>query len=404
MNFPVLLRRVSAIALCFAAFLRLLTLPASAQVYEKVFDFGGSVNLVNKGCSPRAALVQASDGNFYGTTAYGGASDRGTVFRMTPAGILTTLVDFTDHVGQNPTAAVVQGSDGNLYGTTSSGGETNNGTVFRMTPTGALTTLVQFTGASGSNKGGSPYAGLVQGSDGSFYGTTSSGGANGLGTVFKMTPGGVLTTLVEFSGGNGRNPAAVLVQGINGNFYGTTRGGGANDLGTVFKMTPFGALTTLVEFTGNGAGNKGADPRAGLVQGSDGSFYGTTTYGGANANYGTVFKLDPNAPPNTGLTTLIEFDPGITNNAGGFIAGLVQGSDGNFSGTSLGGGSGYGTVFKMTPAGSLTTLVEFTGREGSNKGGDPAAGLVQGRDGFFTARPIISTTGQRCSAAAPYSR
>jgi uncharacterized repeat protein (TIGR03803 family) len=327
--------------------------------------------------------MQGSDGNFYGTTAYGGTNGNGTVFQVTPAGALTTLASFAGTNGCHPIAALVQGSDGNFYGTTYGGGASGNGTVVRMTSAGALTTLVSFNGTNGSY----PIAGLVQGSDGNFYGTTILGGANNRGTVFKMTSAGALTTLVSFTGLNGSSPFAALVQGTNGNFYGTTAGGNgywANgsasyNYGTVFEMTPAGVLTTLRVFTGA----NGYNPSAGLVQGSDGNFYGTTAYGGnlgLNAGYGfgTVFKM---APTGT-LTTLVSF-----NLANGYSpsAGLVQGSDGNFYGTTSGGGTGGsapgggGTVFKMTPAGVLTTLVSFNGANGNS----PQAMLLQGIDGNF---------------------
>ena len=147
-----------------------------------------------------------------------------------------------------------------------------------------LTTLYSFAGSDGAH----PDAGLVQGSDGNFYGTTEFGGANnGNGTVFKITPSGALTTLYDFAGSDGFEPQAGLVQGSDGNFYGTTTGGGANNgKGTVFKITPSGALTTLYSF----AGSDGAFPQAGLVQGSDGNFYGTTAGGGTDFA-GTVFRL-----------------------------------------------------------------------------------------------------------------
>ncbi len=154
-------------------------------------------------------------------------------------------------------------------------------TAFQMTPTGALTTLVSFDGTHGA----SPYASLVLGSDGNFYGTTVYGGSAGYGTVFRMTPTGVLTTLVSFTGANGEYPYAALVQGNDGNFYGTTYGGGGNN-GTVFKVTPAGHLTTLVSFNGT----NGVQPKTGLVQGSDGNFYGTTANGGA-FNDGVIFQL-----------------------------------------------------------------------------------------------------------------
>jgi uncharacterized repeat protein (TIGR03803 family) len=350
-------------------------------------DFTGN-GATNRGNYPESALFQGSDGNFYGTTRLGGANNLGTVFRMTPTGALTTLVDFngSSSLGRQPYDGVVPGSDGNFYGTTSHGGANDLGTVFKMTPAGVLTTLVQFTGMSGNNKGESPQASLLSAGDGNFYGTTSAGGATNAGTIFKMTPGGVLTTLVEFTPGGssnqGEDPYGRLVQGSDGNFYGTTLlGPGTLDPGTVFKMTPAGVLTTLVAFTGNGPTNKGIRPYAGLLQASDGNFYGTTS-SGATYSGGTVFKMTPAGV----LTTLVEFTNNQAANTGAFPqAALVQGNDGNLYGTTAAGGvtAGNGTIFKMTFAGSLTTLVEFSGNGASNKGSAPYAGLVQASDGNF---------------------
>ena len=190
------------------------------------------------------------------------------------------MVEFTGNGASNkgavPSGGLVKGSDGNFYGTTVGGGATDNGTIFKMTTGGVLNTLVEFTGNGLSNKGSLPRAGLFQASDGNFYGATLLGGASNLGTVFKMTTGGVLTTLVEFTGNGASNkgsrPRAGLVQGIDGNLYGVTDLGGATGNGTIFKMTPAGVLSTLVEFTGSGASNKGSYPEADLVQGSDGNF------------------------------------------------------------------------------------------------------------------------------------
>ena len=319
---------------------------------------------------PSAALVQGSDGNFYGTSEYGGANGFGTVFQVTPVGVLTTLVSFGGTNGSYPYAGLVQGSDGNFYGTTSGGGANNVGTVFQMTPAGLLTTLVSFNGTNGTY----PYAALLQGSDGNFYGTTAAGGTSGIGTVFQMTPAGALTRLVSFSGTNGSSPFAALVQGRDGNFYGTTAAGGNLNLnygagfGTVFKVTPAGVLTRLVVFSGSNGGN----PSGGLVQGTNGNFYGTTEYGGASGG-GTVFQMTPAGV----LTRLVSFN--LTNGRL-CVGGLVQGSDDNFYGTTDGGGAGgSGTVFKMTPAGGLTTLLSFYGANGNN----PQATLVQGSDGNF---------------------
>ncbi len=326
---------------------------------------------------PQSALLLAADGNFYGTTEYGGSSGDGTVFKLTPSGAFTVLVNFNFTDGANPYAGLIQGNDGNFYGTTYGGGSSGDGTVFKLTPAGALLTLVNFNGTNGAN----PLAGLIQDDDGNFYGTTHGGGSSDDGTVFKLTPEGTLTTLVSFNitNGHGATPFAGLIRGRDGNFYGTTFGTtydtafgvGSSSNGTVFKLTPEGTLTTLVNFNGS----NGTAPFAGLIQDSDGNFYGTTApfgsfLGGGN---GTVFKLTPGRT----LTTLVNFN---STNGADPQAGLIQGKDGNFYGTTVNGGSsGRGTVFKLTPEGALTTLVNFNGTNGAN----PLAGLTQGSDGNF---------------------
>jgi uncharacterized repeat protein (TIGR03803 family) len=280
----------------------------------------------------------------------------------------TVLYAFTGTDGLKPNAGLVQGTDGSLYGTTYSGGLDDKGTVFRITVSGTLATLHSFSGIDGANPG----AALVQGTDGNFYGTTQQGGANGSGTVFRITPSGTLTPLHSFAGGDGEKPLAALVQGSDGNFYGTTSAGGTYGSGTVFGITPSGALTTLHSFTGS----DGADPEAGLVQGADGSFYGTTNAGvssGHGNGYGTVFRITP-----TGVLTTIHSFAG----SDGFSpqASLIQGSDGNLYGTtSAGGDKGIGTVFRITPGGVLTTLYSFAGSDGQA----PTAALVQATDGNF---------------------
>jgi uncharacterized repeat protein (TIGR03803 family) len=314
------------------------------------------------GCADGAnpfGLVQATDGNFYGTTV--GANSLclggcGTVFKITSSGTLTTLHSFDQADGGGPNA-LVQATDGNFYGTTNNGGANFFGTVFKITPSGTLTTLYSFCqGGVGTNcpDGGFPtFAALVQATDGNFYGTTDVGGAHGLasgGTVFKITPSGTLTTLYSFCSligcADGSVPYAGLVQATDGNFYGTTEGGGANNAGTVFKITPSGMLTTLYSFCSQSGCTDGANPfRAGLVQATDGNLYGTTFLGGGANNAGSVFKISPSGT----LTTLYTFclQSGCADGANPF--GLVQATDGNFYGTTANGGaSGFGTVFKLT--------------------------------------------------------
>ena len=262
---------------------------SSAQTFAAIANFNG-----NNGYIPSAPLVQGSDGNFYGTTRLGGSSSLGTVFRMTPRGALTTLFNFTGANGANPNGGLIQASDGNFYGTTLAGGANSLGTVFRITSSGALTTLFAFTG----NDGASPNAGLIQAADQNFYGTTEAGGARNHGAIFRITAAGALTTLYSFNVTDGDAPRGRLVQGTDGNFYGTAFAGGANSKGTVFKINAAGTLTTLYNFDVSGAPVNipdGANPNAGLIQGRDGNFYGTTVSSGGTNNYGTVFKSLPRA-------------------------------------------------------------------------------------------------------------
>jgi uncharacterized repeat protein (TIGR03803 family) len=274
------------------------------------FDF-------SDGADPYTALVRSADGNFYGVTGYGGNEDCfdgcGTVFTMTPKGLFTTLHSFQNTDGAYPVGALIQGTDGNFYGTTTYGGSNTScdfgegcGTVYKITPSGNLTTLYNFD-VSGGNK---PLAGLVQARDGNFYGTTQGGGANGYGTVFKITPSGTLTTLHSFDGTDGSSPNGPLVQGADGKFYGTTGGGGANKQGSVFKMTATGTLTTLYSFCSRDNCSDGTAVLAGLFQGTNGRFYGTTQEGGAYKDCynftvycGTIFDIS------VGLSPVVETIP-----------------------------------------------------------------------------------------------
>jgi len=358
----------------------------SAQVLNSLANFLGP-----NGRTPYAELVQGSDGNFYGTTQYGGSADRGTVFRMTPGGTVTTLLSFTGPNGANPAAKLVQGSDGNFYGTTQYGGmgcSTGCGTIFKITPTGSLTTLIKLNSSGGG--GYWPQSGLVEGADGNFYGTFDRGGSGFGGSVYRITPSGSLTTLVNFTGANGYYPLAELILGQDGNFYGTTFQGGSSGQGTLFRMTPSGSLTTIVSFI---IFETGTFPSAPLVQTSDGSFYGTTLYGGTGGR-GTVFKVTPQGA----LIILGNFNDA---NGANPESGLVEGTDGNFYGTTpYGGAPGCtgtcGTVYRITPGGSLTTLLSFAGGNGSIS----QAGLIQASDGKFYG---TTTTGGIADAGTVFS-
>ena len=370
--------------LCAAAAIAL-----PAQTFTTLYSFCSQSGCTD-GANPFAGLIQAMDGNLYGTTAYGEPNNFctygcGTIFRVTPTGTLTTLYNFCSQYGCTdgavPHAGLIQATDGNFYGTTFEGGANGTGTVFVMPPGGGtVTTMHSFYGPDGSF----PSAGLVQATDGNFYGTTGGGGVNDEGTVFRITPSGTLTMLYSFCSQSGCTDGAGpsgLVQATDGNFYGTTDGGGANNscggsgCGTVFKITPTGTLTTLYSFCSQSGCTDGENPGAGLVQATDGNFYGTT-----GGDEGTVFKITPSGT----LTTLYNFCPqsGCTDGAG--PSGLVQATDGNFYGTTDGGGAGNsGTVFKITPSGTLTTLYSFCSQSGCTDGDEPYAALVQASNGIF---------------------
>lgn len=373
--------------------------------FKNLVTFDGS-----DGAAPfEESLVQGRDGNLYGTTIFGGASGDGVAFKMTPTGGLTDIYDFCAEAncidGINPHALTL-GINGDFYGTTQLGGTglgcppgitaSCGGTVFRITPEGALTTLYSFCSQPGCTDGffgEVRHGALVQATDGNFYGTTDAGGANtsqcgggGCGTVFRITPEGALKTLYSFCSqtncDDGSEPVAGLIQGTDGDLYGTTSGGGAHENGTVFKVTREGRLTTLYSFCSQANCDDGSEPFASLVQGTDGDLYGTTLYGGAN-NAGTVFKIGPEGK----LATLHSFCS-LSNCADGSAPSnpLLLATDGNLYGTAESGGNsgctfpgaGCGTVFKITPEGKLTTLHSFDGTDGNG-----AEGLVQATNGTF---------------------
>jgi uncharacterized repeat protein (TIGR03803 family) len=266
-------------------------------------------------------------------------------------------------VSANP-HGLVEGSDGTFYGTVSGSNSNGAGEIFKITLNGEISTLVSFNYTNGAQ----PMAPLAIDRQGNFYGTTKEGGSGSFGTVFKVTTGGVLSTLVSFDGKNGAHPVAALTLGIDGNFYGTTFGkDDGSNLGTVFKVTGNGSLLTLASFSRT----NGAHPCSALVPGKNGEFYGTTEEGGSGP-FGTVFKLTTNGV----LTTLVSFN--YTNGAYP-TAPVMLGLDGELYGTTASGGndtSGWGTIFQTTSNGVLRTLVSFNGANGAY----PSAGLVLGPD------------------------
>ena len=381
----IMLLLASEIRMTGLAALLLLAAPFSlpgAATFTRLYSFPkGAVK-------PQTSLVLGTDGNFYGTTPQGGTSDSGAVFRVSPTGEEATLYSFSGGTdGLTPGTALIQGSDGNFYGTTKFGGQlggpndpqgTGLGTIFRITPAGVLTTLHKFVG--GNADGSRPQGDLLQGFDGNFYGTTAAGGPDDLGTVFRMTPHGALTilysfTLAQFS--NGYNPTAALVKGADGNYYGTTTSGGANFRGAVFKMTPAGVVSLFYSFDDTNP-DGGTFPDGPLVLGRDGNFYGTTPKGGNN-NYGTAYQLTSSGV----YTTLHSFSAGLNPDGGGPEGALIEGAPGDFYGTaSFGGANGGGVVFKITSAGGFTPLYSFSAQE-SGDGQIPLGALIAAGDGNF---------------------
>ncbi|MGD0269182.1 MAG: choice-of-anchor tandem repeat GloVer-containing protein, partial [Candidatus Sulfotelmatobacter sp.] len=305
-----------------------ITLPA--QTFTTLHSFDGT-----DGNNSQAALVQATDGNLYGSTVYAGANGVGTIYKMTTSGTATLVTSFDGANGSSPWNALVQGTDGNLYGTANYGGADHDcsggcGVVYKTTLAGAITTLHSFDGTDGVN----PQEGLVLGSNGDLYGLTLFGG-DGYGTVFNINASGKLTTLHNFvDGTDGGYPYPAMIQATDGNFYGTTYTGGAYDEGTVFRLTPGGTLTTIYSFCPDGnLCTDGAEPVGGLVEGNDGNLYGVAAHGANQiCGCGTIFRLSLSGT----FTTLHSFN-GTDGN--GSWSRMVQGTDGNFYGVTTYGGT-----------------------------------------------------------------
>lgn len=319
----------------------------SAQTYKDLHDFDGTAN----GCCPQypALMAQAQDGNLYGTTPTGGASNVGTVFQITPTGTFNVIYSFDVTHGSNPNGGLVLGVDGYLYGMSEHGGAHSYGNIFKITTAGVLTTIYDFTG---NTDGGYPLGPLVLGTDGNFYGTSYPGAA------FKISTKGVFKIIKKIPSIS----YGPLVQGADGAFYGATEYGGTASVGTVFKIAGT-TVTTLYSFDTT----HGSFPTSGLVQGADGNFYGTTSAGGSG-NAGVAYKITPTGT----LTVLYNFDPAHAANGEQVFAGLVGATDGNFYGaTVFGGSSANGILYKITSAGTLSVLSNFDVTHGAGAYGTP---------------------------------
>ena len=337
------------------------------------------------GSSP-GPLMQGSDGSLYGASYTGGVHGWGSVFKATTTGSLTTVMDLNRglHDGTTPQARLCLASDGNFYGTTYTGGLYNLGTIYKMTPQGAVTILYNF--GQDDNLGDGPSGGLVQAPDGTFYGTAIAGGPGTAGTLYKMTLSGspvsaTVTLLYGFDTIHGANPTGTLLIGSDGFLYGATMAGGtgAGAAGTLFKATTAGKLTVLKSFTGN----LGTGPHCTIVQGPDGSLYGTTNAGGSYG-YGTVFKSST-------AGALLWTKPLTAATTGNPYEGLVFGSDGNLYGTGYQGGAGFGGIFRVTTNGLITNAFSFDGTGGYS----PYAPLTMGLDGNLYGSTFLDAAANR---------
>lgn len=421
------IRQLAAFAILMAASISLRSLSAHAQTETVLHTFS-----VSDGYDPAAGLVMDAAGNLYGTTFYGGASDAGTVFEMTPTAdgwTETVIHNFSGDDGAGPMAGLIFDASGNLYGTTASGGNLHYcaslgcGEVFRLSrgTTGVwqLTALYKFTAEA---DGGEPLGGVIFDSAGNLYGTTAAYGGtkctvefNGCGVAFELTPTAegpwTETVLHAFTGGSdGENPLASLVMDAAGNLYGTDMAGGTGECtygcGVAFELSPTSTgvwhFTVLHSFEGH---RDGSYPQAALVFDAMGNLYGTAVRGGASCSCGTVFELSPLNDGTWKLTTLHQFSGGLD---GGLpLAPVAFDSAGNLFGTTTYGGvkavrggecaaaqPGCGVVFELTPTSGHwenKTLFAFTG---GYDGGSPTAGLVLDSAGNLYGTTTENTTGK----------
>ncbi len=368
-------------------------------VFDDLYSFCSQDNCID-GANPLAALVMGASGNLYGTASGGGTNYDGVVFKLAPDGTETTLYSFCSQAncadGQYPAASLIVDSSGNLYGTTESGGGYGGGTVFELTPSGAETVLYSFCARRNCADGGYPVASLIMDSSGNLYGTTEYGGRENLnyGAVFKLAPNGTETVLHSFCArancADGESPVAGLIMDSSGNLYGTTPYGGGYGYGAVFRVAPTGRETVLYSFCEQANCADGDTPVAGLIMDSSGNLYGTTEAGGAGhcqnqfgSGCGAAFELAQDGTE----TVLYSFCSKLSCTDGiNPMAGLIMDGAGNLYGTTAARGkckfaTDCGTVFRIAPNGSESTLYSFCSRRDCADGANPVANLIMDSSG-----------------------
>ncbi|MGA7503401.1 MAG: choice-of-anchor tandem repeat GloVer-containing protein, partial [Candidatus Sulfotelmatobacter sp.] len=349
--------------------LLLMPQPSFSQTVTDIYNFTGNNG---SGVPLYVTPMQGRNGQFFGTTGGEGGTNYGTIFQLSTRGVLKQLYTFDDTSGSQPSGGLTLATDGNLYGTASLGGSAGLGVLFKMSPSGTYTVLYNFTGGS---DGAAPASPPIVGFDGNLYGTTY-GNSTTVSTVYKYTrSSGLFTTIYQFSQSEGATVVASLVQGTDGNLYGTAYQGGGAGCGAIFELSTSGTLLWDYSFPCQPGG---ANPIAGLIQASDGSFYGTTLTGGTY-NVGTVFKVSQGV-----VSTVYNFHGfpvTATSKDGSYpYGGLVQATDGNLYGSTGGGGGpdGGGTLFEIS-TGGYKQLYIFAKKNGQS----PFGTLLQDTSGVF---------------------
>ncbi len=326
--------------------LLLMFVPVCAQTVNTVFSFNSA-----DGTFPEyGSLMQGRTGGLYGMAEAGGANGVGTVFRFDPTlNYFSVLHTFDVSDGAGAPMGLTLARDGNFYGTTSYGGAYSDGVLFSLSPAGTFTLLHDFTGKA---DGGNPIVPPTQGSDGNLYGVTYGSTFNSEESVlYKFTPSGQFSTIFTFDAEHGFAPYTPIVQSTNGNLYIAATQGGSFNCGSVIVLTTSGSLKAVHSFHCEGAGSYAS----GLIHASDGNFYGTAAIGGTY-NFGTVFRFDQR----TGEFTVLHNFGGTIGDGQNPIGGLTQGTDGNFYGTAeYGGDSQRGTIYRITLGGVYTQLYSF---------------------------------------------
>lgn len=394
MQFASCLRRLAA-----ALVPCLLAIPASGQTLPRTLDANlisfvplAVTTISEPPTGIRGNMIRANDGNFYVVSSTGG-NGRGVIAKIAPDGTLSVLHAMASNdEGYSAFTGVIQASDGNLYGTTYLGGNQGGGVIYKVTLDGTYTVLRNL----GQDKQDAvlPYAGLMQAPDGNLYGTTLRGGTNDKGTVFRVSTGGDFSILHSFDGQNGENPEGALVLGADGSLYGTTLQGGSGNRGVVFKITTTGTLTALYSFPSLSAFNSqgqatnatGANPRAGLLLAADGNFYGTA-YQGGTAGFGTVYRMTP-----AGAVNVVHTFTGPSFGGAFPLSEVTQDAAGNLYGTTeFGGFINQGAAWRISPAGQFRLLHAFTG--GALDGYKPYANLLVAGSDIYGVSFADSTAG-----------